>query len=162
KVQDNVAVYGFPVGGNDLAVTKGVVSRIDFGHYYDRTPGMVIQVSAAINPGNSGGPARGGNEMIGLGFNRVKDGAKTGHPIPNEEIDLFLKDIQQNGRYRGKPADAAGTRFQGLENPALRRMLKLGKEVKGVLVCPPERPHADYPLKHFDILVRIGEHDIDN
>jgi S1-C subfamily serine protease len=29
-VQDNVVVYGFPVGGTDLAVTKGVVSRIDF------------------------------------------------------------------------------------------------------------------------------------
>jgi S1-C subfamily serine protease len=28
RTQDAVVVYGFPVGGNDLAVTKGVVSRI--------------------------------------------------------------------------------------------------------------------------------------
>jgi S1-C subfamily serine protease len=31
KVQDTVAVQGYPVGGNDQAVTKGVVSRIEFG-----------------------------------------------------------------------------------------------------------------------------------
>jgi S1-C subfamily serine protease len=161
KVQDNVVVYGFPVGGNDLSVTKGVVSRIDFGQYYDRTPGMVIQVSAAINPGNSGGPAVVNNQMIGLVFSRLNDAENIGYIIPNEEIDVFLKDIRR-GRYTGKPMEAAGTRFQRLENAALRRMLKLEKKVTGVLVCPPERPAPEYPLKPFDILVKIGEHQIDN
>ena len=56
KVQGKVAVYGFPVGGNDQSVTTGVVSRIDFGPYYEGGLGLIIQVSAAINPGNSGGP----------------------------------------------------------------------------------------------------------
>src|SRR5262249_34254088 len=61
KVQDNVAVHGFSIGGNDLSVTKGVVSRIDFSGSY-----LVVQVSAAVNPGNSGGPALAGDDMIGL------------------------------------------------------------------------------------------------
>jgi S1-C subfamily serine protease len=55
QVQDAVAVYGFPEGGSDLAVTKGVVSRIDFGAYYQQAMGLIIQVSAAINAGNSAG-----------------------------------------------------------------------------------------------------------
>jgi S1-C subfamily serine protease len=162
KVQDSVAVFGFPVGGKDLAVTKGVVSRINFGHFYDRSAGMVIQVSAAINPGNSGGPAVVGNQMIGLVFSRLNEAENTGYIIPNEEIDIFLADIQKDGRYHGKPVEAAGTLFQRLENPTLRRMLKLDKGVKGVLVRPPERTGEGYPLKKFDVLVRIGDHDIDN
>ena len=42
KAQDNVVVYGFPVGGNDLSVTKGVVSRIEYGSYYQRGHGVRI------------------------------------------------------------------------------------------------------------------------
>jgi hypothetical protein len=52
--------------------------------------------------------------------------------------------------------------IQRLENAALRRILKLEKNVTSVLVCPPESPGPGYPLKPFDILVKIGEHDIDN
>ena len=43
---------GFPTGGTQISVTRGVVSRIDVdGHSVLR-----IQIDAAINPGNSGGP----------------------------------------------------------------------------------------------------------
>ncbi len=38
----------------------------------------------------------------------------------------------------------------------------MGKNVKGVLVCPPEQPGADYPLKHLDVVSKIGDHQIDN
>jgi S1-C subfamily serine protease len=161
KVQDAVTVYGFPIGGNDLSVTKGVVSRIDFGAYGARGAGMVIQVSAAINPGNSGGPAVVDGRMVGIVQSRVSEAENIGSIIPVEEIDLFLGNIQ-DGRYAGKPVEAAGTGFQRLENPALRRMLKVGPAVKGALVQPPERPDPCYPLRAFDVLTRIGDHAIDN
>jgi S1-C subfamily serine protease len=31
RATDSVAVYGYPIGGNGQAVTKGVVSRMDYG-----------------------------------------------------------------------------------------------------------------------------------
>jgi S1-C subfamily serine protease len=51
-----VSVVGFPQGGDNVCVTKGVVSRIDRQQYsHGRTALLAIQVDAAINSGNSGG-----------------------------------------------------------------------------------------------------------
>jgi S1-C subfamily serine protease len=161
KVQDSVAVYGFPVGGNDLSVTKGVVSRIDFGRYYQQGMGLIVQVSAAINPGNSGGPAVVDDQMIGIVLSRLGGQQNIGYLIPNEEIDLFLKDIA-DGRYDGKPMEAAGTEFQRCENKALRGYLKLDEETRGMLIIPPRRSPADYPFQEFDLLTKIGPYEIDN
>jgi S1-C subfamily serine protease len=162
RVQDAVAVYGFPEGGSDLAVTKGVVSRIDFGAYYQQGMGLIIQVSAAINPGNSGGPAVvAAGCMIGLVFGRFHEGENIGYLIPNEEIDLFLRGVRA-GRYQGKPTETAGTEFHRLENKALRSYLNLDDGVHGVLVVPPQHRPAGYPFQEFDVLVRIGDYDIDN
>jgi S1-C subfamily serine protease len=58
KPQDAVTVYGFPVGGEDLSVTKGVVSRVGFIPYAPLRPGPVIQVSAAVNPASAAFPER--------------------------------------------------------------------------------------------------------
>jgi S1-C subfamily serine protease len=161
KVQDSVTVYGFPIGGNDLAVTKGVVSRIDFGPYNLRGVGLLVQVSAAINPGNSGGPAVVGDEMIGIVFSRLNEQQNIGYVIPNEEIQIFLDDIQ-DGRYDGKATSLGDVEFQSLHNPALRSFLKLDDQVKGVVVMPPRRGRPHETLQPFDVLTKIGEHTIDN
>jgi S1-C subfamily serine protease len=161
KVQDSVVVYGFPVGGNDLAVTKGVVSRIDFGRYNQQGMGLIVQVSAAINPGNSGGPAVVDNQLIGIVFSRLREQQNIGYIIPNEEIDLFLEDIK-DGRYDGKPVETAGTEFQRCENKALRGYLKLDEESRGVLISPLRRRPANYPFQEFDLLTKIGPYEIDN
>jgi S1-C subfamily serine protease len=160
-VQASVAVYGFSVGGNDLSVTKGVVSRIDFSFQGTRSAGLILQVSAAVNPGNSGGPAVVDGAMVGVVTSRLTDAENVGYIVPNEEIDFFLDDVR-DGRYDGKPVEAAGTAFQRLENEALRRMLKLDAKVKGLLVCAPEHPAADYPLKNLDVVSKVGDYEIDN
>jgi S1-C subfamily serine protease len=161
KVQDNVAVHGFPVGGAELSVTKGVVSRIHHGIMYGLAPGMLIQVSAAINPGNSGGPAVVDGKMISVVCSRLSDAEGIGYVIPNEEIDGFLARLK-DGRYEPKPMETAGTEFQRLENAALRGLLKLDDKVRGVLVRPPERRAADYPLRELDVLTKIGPYEINN
>jgi S1-C subfamily serine protease len=161
RVQESVAVHGFPVGGAELSVTKGVVSRIDHGIVYGLTPAVVIQVSAAINPGNSGGPALADDKMIGVVCSRLNDAEGIGYVIPNEEIDGFLARLK-DGRYEPKPMEATGTEFQRLENPALRGLLKLDDRTRGVLVRPPEHRGADYPLQEFDVLTRIGPYEINN
>src|SRR5277367_5686718 len=132
QIKDPVLAYGFPTGGTSLSITKGIVSRIEFVPYNYPVSGLRIQIDAAINPGNSGGPAIAGEKMIGLAFSRLGgDTQNIGYIIPNEEVELFLKDIA-DGRYDGKPA--MYDELQTLENPALRDYLKLDKTVSGMVV----------------------------
>jgi S1-C subfamily serine protease len=161
KVQDNVVVYGYPVGGNDLAVTKGVVSRIDFSIYPQGGHGLLVQVSAAINPGNSGGPALVGDKMIGVVFSRLREQQNIGYIIPNEEIDLFL-DGQRAGKYAGKVVETANTTYQRCDNKGLRDFLKLDDNTHGLLIVPPRQRPAGYPFQEFDLLTKVGPYDLDN
>src|ERR1700731_3498077 len=159
-IKDAVMAYGFPAGGNSLQITKGMRSRIEFVAYNYPVSGLRIQVDAAINPGNSGGPAIAGDKMIGLAFSKLGgDTQNIGYIIPNQEVDLFLKDIA-DGRYDGKPA--MYDELQTLENPALRDYLKLDKTVEGMVVHRPYKTDASYPLKEWDVLTHIGDAPIDN
>jgi S1-C subfamily serine protease len=159
-IKDAVLAYGFPTGGNSLSITKGIVSRIEFVAYNYPVSGLRIQVDAAINPGNSGGPAIAGDKMIGLAFSKLSgDAQNIGYIIPNEEVELFLKDIA-DGHYKGKPAMYDD--LQTLENPALRDYLKVDKSVEGMVVHRPSITDASYPLKEWDVITRIGDTPIDN
>jgi S1-C subfamily serine protease len=160
RIKDAVLAYGFPTGGTSLSITKGIVSRIEFVSYNFPVSGLRIQVDAAINPGNSGGPAIAGDRMIGLAFSKLGgDTQNIGYIIPNEEVELFLKDIA-DGRYDGKPAMYDD--LQTLENPALRDYLKLDKSVEGMVVHRTYKSDAAYPLKEWDVITHIGSTPIDN
>ena len=159
EVKDAVLAYGYPVGGNSLSITKGIVSRIEYVSYNFPVAGLRIQIDAAINPGNSGGPVFVGNKMIGLAYAGANNAQNIGYIIPNEEVELFLKDIA-DGRYDGKPT--LFDDLQTLENPALRTYLKVDKSVRGMVVQRPSSASADYPLKEWDIITHIGDIAIDN
>jgi S1-C subfamily serine protease len=161
QIKDAVLAYGFPAGGNSLSITKGIVSRIEFVSYNYPVSGLRIQIDAAINPGNSGGPAVADNRMIGLAFSRAGgDTQNIGYIIPNEEVELFLKDIA-DGVYDGKASMYDD--LQTLENPALREFLKLDKSVEGMVVHRPDKPDdASYPLKEWDVITHVGDTPIDN
>jgi hypothetical protein len=118
-----------------------------------------IQIDAAINPGNSGGPAVAGDSMIGLAFSALNNAQNIGYIIPNEEIDLFLQDIA-DGRYDGKPA--LFDDLQTLENPALRRYLKIDPTVHGIVVRRPFAGVTSNPLKEWDVITQIGDTPIDD
>jgi len=161
KVQDEVVVCGFPVGGDELSVTKGTVSRISFTMYSNLRPGTAIQISAALNPGNSGGPATVDGNMIGVVYSRLAGAENIGYIIPCEEVEHFLKHLK-DGRSEPRAVQAAEISMQPLENDALRRSLKLDKGVKGVLVHLPVRPGPDCPFQKSDVLTKIGDYEIDN
>jgi S1-C subfamily serine protease len=159
-VKDTVLTYGYPVGGTELSITKGIVSRIEFTTFNFPVSGLRIQVDAAINPGNSGGPALADDRMIGLCFLRAgKDTENIGYIIPNEEIDLFLQDIA-DGHYDGKPA--LHDELQTLENPALRSFLKLDSSVQGIVVNEPYDRVQGNPLKKWDVITRIADTPVDD
>ncbi len=159
EVKDAVLAYGYPLGGNSLSITKGIVSRIEYVTYNYPTSGLRIQIDAAINPGNSGGPVFVGDKMIGLAFAGANNAQNIGYIIPNEEVELFLNDIA-DGQYDGKPA--LFDELQTLENPALRTFLKAGKSVRGMVVQRPASSDASYPLKEWDIITHIGDIPVDN
>ncbi len=55
RLQDAVAVVGYPIGGDTISVTSGVVSRIEVTAYVHASTELLgIQIDAAINSGNSG------------------------------------------------------------------------------------------------------------
>ncbi len=156
EITSRVAVQGFPIGGNSLSTTQGTVARIEYDIFETGAAGLRIQVDAVINPGNSGGPAVVDGKMIGVISGHAEN---IGYIIPNQEIDDFLTDVA-DGHYEGKPY--IFDQLQTMENEALRGKLGLPKTVRGLMVREPKRRDPSYPLKEFDILTRIGTHEIDN
>jgi S1-C subfamily serine protease len=159
EVKETVLVYGYPQGGSTLSITKGIVSRIEWAAYGEGTAGVRVQIDAAINPGNSGGPALIDGKMVGLIFSKLTRADNIGYIIPSEEIDLFLKDVA-DGHYDGKPAIHES--LQTLENDALRGFLKIDKKTQGMIVHAVDPSDPKDPLKPFDLITKIGDHEIDN
>jgi S1-C subfamily serine protease len=158
-LQQAVLAYGFPAGGSELSITRGIVSRIEFADYYLGVKGLRIQIDAAINPRNSGGPVVADGQLVGIVFSRLDKSDNIGYIISIEEITLFLEDIP-DGRYDGKPLLPVET--QSLESQTLRAQLNLDKKTTGALVRKIHRPEPSYPLKTDDVLIKIGDYSIDN
>ncbi|KAI3829607.1 hypothetical protein L1987_03733 [Smallanthus sonchifolius] len=155
RLQDPVTVVGYPLGGDTISVTKGVVSRIEVTSYAHGSAELLgIQIDAAINPGNSGGPAfNDQGECIGVAFQvyRSDDVENIGYVIPTTVVSHFLDDYERNGKYTGFPS--LGILLQKLENPALRACLKVPSN-EGVLVRRVEPTSgASNVLKEGDVIV---------
>jgi len=157
EIGGTVQAIGYPMGGEQLSITEGVVSRIEYTGYYQNNAGLRIQVDAALNPGNSGGPVVMNGEVIGVVFSGMDAAENIGYVIPVEEVTEFLADIG-DGDYDGRPRLWAKF-FQTCENPALRDYLNLESSETG-LVYRGDEKHM--PLKTWDLLDTIGGHDIDN
>ena len=162
ELDSEVRAIGYPVGGDRLSVTRGIVSRIDFRPYaHSRADShLIIQVDAAINPGNSGGPAIQGDKVIGVAFQGLTQADNTGYIIPTPVINRFLTDIE-DGKY-DKYMDLGLSTFP-LFNPAMRKALGLPDDDSGVLVSNiiPEGP-CDGFIEKNDILLTIDGTAIDS
>ncbi|MFK7909581.1 MAG: trypsin-like peptidase domain-containing protein [Akkermansiaceae bacterium] len=161
KLETQVRVIGYPVGGNRISVTRGVVSRIDFSSYsHTRSDQhLVVQIDAAINPGNSGGPVLQNGRVVGVAFQGLRSADNTGYMIPPPVIKRFLKDIE-DGNY-DKYVDLGISEF-AMFNPAMRKKFGLGRTAPGVLVASvtPDGP-CDGVLEANDILTAINGNPVD-
>lgn len=158
KLKDVVTVYGYPIGGEQMSITEGIVSRIESASYALDGFGLRIQVDAALNPGNSGGPAITDGKILGLVFSGIRNADNIGYLIPAEEVVTFLQDVE-DGSYEGKPRLFG--RFQTVENDALRDRLNLGSEQGGMMITEPNSEEEGYPLKEYDIITHVGEYELD-
>lgn len=134
-IESLVSVYGYPIGGKRLSVTRGIVSRIDFQTYSHSgmDSHLTIQIDAAINPGNSGGPVMQKGKVVGVAFQGYSGDVaqNVGYMIPTPVVKRFFKDVE-DGRY-DRYVDLALTDFS-LFNPAARRALGLKVDDVGVWV----------------------------
>jgi len=162
QLESQVRVIGYPIGGERLSVTRGVVSRIDFSSYsHSRADQhLIVQIDAAINPGNSGGPVVQDGKVVGVAFQGLRQADNTGYIIPTPVIRRFLKDIS-DGHY-DYYVDLGASTFP-LYNPAMRQALKLKDDGNGVLVTDvTPTGSCDGVLKPGDVLVSIDGHEVDS
>ena len=160
SLNDAVLVLGYPMGGDRLSLTKGVVSRIDYSLYTHSTVDahLVMQVDAAINPGNSGGPVLFNDKVVAIAFQGMMGAQNIGYTIPLPVIDHFLKDIE-DGSYDGYPE--LGVEHLETSNPALHADLGLPAGSSGIAVAyvDPFGAAAGI-LKPRDVLLSIDGHPI--
>ena len=162
ELESTVSAYGYPIGGERMSVTAGIVSRIDFQTYTHSSidQHLAIQISAQINPGNSGGPVMQDGKVVGVAFQGYSGDVAQGvaYMIPTPVVQRFLKDVS-DGHY-DKYVDL-GLSFTKLQNPAQRRFLGLKDDDRGVLVgTVVAAGAASKTVKSGDVLLAIDDHPI--
>lgn len=162
KLEDEVRAIGYPIGGNRLSVTRGIVSRIDttvYSHPRNESH-LTVQIDAAINPGNSGGPVLLGDKVVGVAFQGLMEANSTGYMIPIPVIKRFLKDVEdgQYDRYVDLAAD-----FFPMVNPAMRRHFGLPDHSLGALVGDVVKGGScDGVLQPGDVVLAVNGHPVDS
>jgi len=164
-LEDDVLCVGFPVGGDTISVTSGVISRIEVTTYTQASAELLgIQIDAAINSGNSGGPAFNRNgECVGVAFQSMgaDEAENIGYVIPTLVVMHFLNDLVKHGKYTGFPT--LGVEIQTMENTHLRESFGMDVKQKGVLVSRivPTAAAAKV-LKESDVLLAFDGEQIGN
>ena len=159
--QQEVLVYGFPMGGDMLSITKGIISRIEHQPYVHSSSAFLAgQIDAAINPGNSGGPVIVDDKIVGVVMQGISSSQNIGYMVPVPVIRHFFDDLK-DGVYNGYPSIGVG--MQDMENEGLRKYFKMPEDMSGVLVNKliPGSP-GEGNLQENDILLSIGDYEIGN
>lgn len=161
EIQQEVEVYGFPIGGTTLSVTRGVVSRIEKQDYAHADENLIaVQVDAAINFGNSGGPVISGDKVVGVAMQSGFFTENIGYMIPTPILRHFLKDVE-DGKQDG--FGYPGFQVQSMENPAMRRKYGLSEEQTGILVHKVyENTPSEGVVEVGDIITAIDGYAIEN
>lgn len=151
-----VSVYGYPIGGKSLSITKGILSRVEQQTYAHAGAYLLAgQIDAAINPGNSGGPVIVDQQIVGVVMqaNSGRRAENLGYFVPPSIIRHVLLDSQDNVN-DGFPD--LGFRTQTLDSPAAKQAYGLSKDQDGVLVIKVfEDSPAKGILQENDVIIQI-------
>jgi S1-C subfamily serine protease len=159
QTQQEVLVYGFPMGGDTLSITKGVVSRIEHQNYAHSSCNLLaVQIDAAINPGNSGGPALVDGRIVGVAMMGMRQADNIGYIVPVPIIEHLLADLE-DGRRDGIPS--LGLVLQDMENPGLKRKYKVPENRTGMVVIRMAHGSpAENLLREGDVLLSVDGHPV--
>lgn len=161
ETHTEVAVYGFPLGGDTLSITRGVVSRIEHQPYVHSSSYLLAgQIDAAINPGNSGGPVIHEGQIVGVSMQAIVQAQNIGYMVPVPIIQHFLQAVAGGGA-EGFPT--LGVVLQKMENPDLREYYGMEATDTGMRITRiiPGSP-AHGILNPGDILLRIDGYQVAN
>ena len=151
---EEVYVYGYPLGGENISVTTGVVNRVHIIEYYDIIRGICIQIDAPINFGNSGGPVVNSKGLlVGIAFSGEDDSStqNMGYIIPTVIFNYFIKAIK--------------TEFNGLStikihtqnmDSQIKSYLKINES--GVVIVNSDEPK----LQKWDVITAINNNPVDS
>lgn len=151
--QTQVFAAGYPMGGDGISVTQGIISRIEDIVYvqYPYFKHIAAQLDAAINPGNSGGPVLLDGKIVGIAFQGTDSGEGLGYMIHTDIIKHFLNEVKL-GEIRGFGRLCVST--QPLQSADARRFLKMKKGHSGVLVSKVFS-NTDKNIKQGDVILEI-------
>jgi S1-C subfamily serine protease len=155
RAGSRVLTYGYPLGGQEVSSTAGIVSRVESRGYVHTgfDAHLVVQTDAAINPGNSGGPVVQDGRVVGVAFQGYPGFDNMGFFIPVPVVRHFMKDIE-DGRYDGYPD--SGLEITRLLSPAYRRERGLPPGREGVVVdAVAPGGTADGVVKPGDVIVAV-------
>ncbi len=160
-LRDKVSVVGFPIGGEEISITEGVVSRVEMQRYtHSQRSLLAVTVDAAINEGNSGGPVLMQGRVVGIAFQVLSNAENIGEIVPAPIIRHFLEGVRI-GRHERVPG--LGLRTQNLENRKLREQVGLTNRDSGVLVSKVDFEGSCYGLlEPRDVLLEVDGHPIAN
>ncbi len=154
-LQTDLMLLGYPIGGDTISATKGVLSRLEYQPYsHSGFSFLAGQIDAASNPGNSGGPAVVDGEIIGVlmqGFSPF-EASNIAHIVPVNIVRHFLQDVA-DGQYSGVPS--LGVETEQLENGFFKAVYGV-QDNRGVLVrhvIPGSA--ADGVLQPDDVIVEL-------
>ncbi len=162
QLEDEVRAIGYPIGGDRLSVTRGIISRIDtipYAHPQNESH-LIMQIDAAVNPGNSGGPVLMDDKVVGVAFQGLRQANSTGYMIPLPVIKRFLKDVE-DGHYDRYVE--IGAEFFTMENAAMRKHYNLADDAMGALVGDVVRGGScDGKLEVGDVVLEVNGHPVDS
>jgi S1-C subfamily serine protease len=169
---ERIYAAGYPLGGSNISLTEGIVSRAVSYDYSSQTTGLGIQIDAPINPGNSGGPVLNtSSEVVGVvvAKEREEEG-KSGiaYIIPLLFLKYLFTAINRGAfKHVVTKTDTTGPiynafhgmcvlpfQFQYLRNQRLREMYLQNNTQTGILVTNPADIHG---LKQYDVVTHIND-----
>ena len=148
----DVFAIGFPLGQDNLKITKGIISGRD---------SSLIQTDTPINPGNSGGPLILDNKVIGINASHIRNASNIGYAIPISHFYL-IKNQLFNSKIKLIRRPFLGMIYQN-SNQALLDLSKC-KCKTGILVKQvfKNSPISKSGIKKNDIICKINDIEIDN
>jgi S1-C subfamily serine protease len=154
RLREAVQVVGYPIGGEEVSITEGVVSRIEVQRYeHSQRHLLAVTVDAAINEGNSGGPVFARGKVVGIAFQALPDAENIGEMVPAPILERFLAGVQQG---KDPQVPGIGITTQPLENPALRAHLGMRPAHSGVLVTAVQYGSSAWSQLHVgDVLMEL-------
>ena len=144
KSGDRVEAIGFPLGQDNIKMTRGIVSGHQFNKY---------QIDSPINPGNSGGPVLRDGKVIGIVNSGFVFSNDIGYAVPIERY-FQLKEVMKKNTVVYPP------KFFGFflqENPKMNQEgLYIYNIFKRSCIVNKSVPK----LKIGDVLLKLGKHKV--